>query len=321
MAHGGAHAPIAGGARRKQFHMLHSQKGVDPRQNQVIDSTETIQQKPGMATGAGMGYRDQSVRMEHRNRARERAIEDPRYSQWRGSDPVVGGNWFSDAFAKVKNEFVNPESKLRSEIAPKLVKEAVKAARPHVESLGNQLGKHVGVENLGTYADKGLKMVGQGRQGRKRVTKMGRAELARARASNSAYAHNGQWWLNDKPMSVDEMNRHKMSGGSFWDTLKSVGRKAVAPLGNALGSIVGVPLAGTFADEGLKMAGYGKKGGRKTSAKTSESDSESDGAEVEGGAKGSDGRARRNAIVRKVMAEKGLKMIAASKYVKEHGLY
>jgi hypothetical protein len=35
----------------------------------------------------------------------------------------------------------------------------------------------------------------------------------------------------------------------------------------------------------------------------------------------SDGRRRRAEIVKKVMAEKGLKMIEASKYVKEHGLY
>jgi len=35
----------------------------------------------------------------------------------------------------------------------------------------------------------------------------------------------------------------------------------------------------------------------------------------------SDGRSARAAIVRKVMSEKGLKMIEASKYVKEHGLY
>ena len=33
------------------------------------------------------------------------------------------------------------------------------------------------------------------------------------------------------------------------------------------------------------------------------------------------GRSARAAIVKKVMAEKGLKMIEASKYVKEHGLY
>lgn len=35
----------------------------------------------------------------------------------------------------------------------------------------------------------------------------------------------------------------------------------------------------------------------------------------------SDGRRARAAVVKKVMAEKGLSMIAASKYVKEHGLY
>jgi hypothetical protein len=34
-----------------------------------------------------------------------------------------------------------------------------------------------------------------------------------------------------------------------------------------------------------------------------------------------DGRRARAAIVKKVMSEKGLSMIEASKYVKEHGLY
>ena len=34
-----------------------------------------------------------------------------------------------------------------------------------------------------------------------------------------------------------------------------------------------------------------------------------------------DGRRKRAEVVRKVMAEKGMKMIDASKYVKEHGLY
>jgi hypothetical protein len=35
----------------------------------------------------------------------------------------------------------------------------------------------------------------------------------------------------------------------------------------------------------------------------------------------SDGRSARAAIVRKVMQEQGLKLIDASRYVKEHGLY
>ena len=34
-----------------------------------------------------------------------------------------------------------------------------------------------------------------------------------------------------------------------------------------------------------------------------------------------DGRRKRAEIVKKVMAEKGMKMIEASKYVKAHGLY
>jgi hypothetical protein len=34
-----------------------------------------------------------------------------------------------------------------------------------------------------------------------------------------------------------------------------------------------------------------------------------------------DGRSARAEIVKKVMAEQGMKMIEASKYVKEHGLY
>ena len=39
------------------------------------------------------------------------------------------------------------------------------------------------------------------------------------------------------------------------------------------------------------------------------------------GAGASDGRKRRAEVVRRVMKEKGMKMIEASKYVKEHGLY
>jgi hypothetical protein len=39
-----------------------------------------------------------------------------------------------------------------------------------------------------------------------------------------------------------------------------------------------------------------------------------------GGASGG-GKAERAAIVKRIMKEKGLKMIEASKYVKEHGLY
>ena len=44
-------------------------------------------------------------------------------------------------------------------------------------------------------------------------------------------------------------------------------------------------------------------------------------APAAGGAKGADGRKRRAEIVKKVMQERGLKLIEASKFVKANNLY
>lgn len=109
-------------------------------------------------------------------------------------------------------------------------------------------------------------------------------------------------------------------GGSWWDDLgakiknefvnpESVlrkkilpeARKVVEPVGNALGSVYGMPDAGSKVDKGLKMVGLGKKKRKPASA--------------------DDGRRKRSAIVKKVMADEGLSMIDASKYVKAHNLY
>lgn len=80
-----------------------------------------------------------------------------------------------------------------------------------------------------------------------------------------------------------------------------------------------------------QMVGSGKKAAKAKEPETMSEASEEDMAEAVGGAKParkkrapagpSDGRRKRAEIVRKVMAEKGLSMIAASKYVREHGLY
>ena len=80
-----------------------------------------------------------------------------------------------------------------------------------------------------------------------------------------------------------------------------VARKLVAPVGNALGSFYGMPDAGSKVDKGLSMVGLGKKK-RKPAGEN-------------------DGRRKRSAVVNKVIAEKGLSMIEASKYVKAHNLY
>jgi hypothetical protein len=65
-----------------------------------------------------------------------------------------------------------------------------------------------------------------------------------------------------------------------------------------------------YANRGAKMLGYGETGayegkGRRTRRPAGEND----------------GRRKRAEIVRQVMREKGMKMIEASKYVKQHGLY
>lgn len=113
------------------------------------------------------------------------------------------------------------------------------------------------------------------------------------------------------------------------------------------------------ANEGAKAMGFGRMrgagresddvrwlGGGRNSESSSESSSDSDDEKMSGGqsfanpssmamsgayqgqgrkkrasAGPNDGRRKRAEVVKKVMAEKGLKMIEASKYVKEHGLY
>jgi hypothetical protein len=65
-----------------------------------------------------------------------------------------------------------------------------------------------------------------------------------------------------------------MSGGAWWDdawagikkgaqVVGNVVRPFVAPIGNAIGATVGLPIAGTIADQGLKLAGLGRHRRRK----------------------------------------------------------
>jgi len=347
---------ISGGARRRRHHMLQSMEGVDTRrQNATIAGLETIP-LPNVPlarnVGGGMGHRDQAVRMEHRDRARLRAIEDPRFSHLRG-EGSSGGGWWSDLKAKIANEFTNPNSKLRGEILPKVGKEALKVARSKVESVGNVLGKKIGVDNLGSMADTGLKAVGLGKKRRPRMrhSRLPAKHLQMARESGHAYSNDGKWWVGETPMSEADLQTHVARGGSFWDGVKKLARRAIAPVGNMLGATVGLPFAGTAVDAGLSLAGYGsqrrqmatlpiaRRHNRGGAGEDSMSDMEGSASYARtaearhkespsGGARrrrapmsASDGRRKRNEIVRKVMADRGLKMIEASRYVKEKGLY
>ena len=94
------------------------------------------------------------------------------------------------------------------------------------------------------------------------------------------------------------------------------------------GTSVGLPGVGTMASRGLQMAeganktvkalGYGRGGSNISQTGHTEGGRKK---KVKKAVGASDGRRRRAEIVRKVMHEKGLKMIEASRYVKQHNLY
>jgi hypothetical protein len=92
------------------------------------------------------------------------------------------------------------------------------------------------------------------------------------------------------------LGKHEMNGGlkisdlghNLSNVAEAFGPNRVGKVGHSLSNIAG-------------MFGLGKKEKRVVGA--------------------GDGRRKRAEIVRKVMADKGMKMIEASKYVKEHGLY
>ena len=126
--------------------------------------------------------------------------------------------------------------------------------------------------------------------------------------------------------------------GGFWGSLLS----AAVPL---IGSLFGkgamtkkahddlVAMVKKHEGKGMsgagRMVGAGRAVGAGKMKMEMESESESEGemespkapAKKKRMVSATDGRRKRAEIVRKVMKEKGMKMIEASKYVKEHGLY
>jgi hypothetical protein len=110
----------------------------------------------------------------------------------------------------------------------------------------------------------------------------------------------------------------------------SVLRGKVIPYGAKVAQVaqpfldMGVPGLGTAINTGFKVANYGNQGANALGyGKTghTEGKGKSGGKKRRSPASAGDGRRKRAEIVKKVMAEKGMKMIEASKYVKEHGLY
>lgn len=132
---------------------------------------------------------------------------------------------------------------------------------------------------------------------------------------HGAGLHGGGWWgdmfnkVKNEVVNKDSNLRKIIIPKAAEYTAKA------APVLDAAGAFVGVPGAGTALasgaqglhrfNEGAKALGYGRCGGRKKRAPAS----------------AGDGRRKRADIVRKVMADRGVKMIEASKIVKAEGLY
>lgn len=117
-------------------------------------------------------------------------------------------------------------------------------------------------------------------------------------------------------MSPNEMRQKR------FDAARREGVKPIRDLTHgmidAMGAIPGMGGLASVAREGVKLLpGIGDIMGKgsKTGAY------EGKGRKRRAPAGANDGRRKRAEVVRKVMAEKGMKMIEASKYVKEHGLY
>jgi hypothetical protein len=137
---------------------------------------------------------------------------------------------------------------------------------------------------------------------------------------------------------------HSMQGAGFWDDFKHGFDMVAKPFAKIAKPFIGALPYGNVANAGLSALGYGRKHRRGAGLTggidmdvgynpdhTMEGGYHHMGAGLSGGADGGkhkrakagahDGRRARAQIVKKVMAEKGLSLPMASKYVKEHGLY
>jgi hypothetical protein len=128
------------------------------------------------------------------------------------------------------------------------------------------------------------------------------------------------------------LSRHliQLHGAGWWDDFKSGFNSVISPIAGVAKTVLPfvAPGVGSLASSAIGALGYGR---HRHSDEESESDEECEGGARTGAYEGQGkltithgGKKRTNkraAIVKKVMKSKGLSMIEASKYVKEHGLY
>jgi len=253
----------------------------------------------------------------------------------------------STFLGKVKNEFTDPNSVLRGEVVPMGAKIA-SYAQPFLDTalpgVGTALNTGFKVAN---YANQGAKAVGLGRKGGVRQApapadhlEMAVKELVgmmRVNPTHPSEPQQGLAMYNRLLKSVAE--RHGVSAKELAEALQGA---------SDLHAMKGGFKSGAYEGHGWVTDLMNKK---KSLEKESQKKKETKGGKLftpampsrvmranviddrtpktrgkigagkRAPASPSSGRMKRAQIVKQVMAEKGLKMIEASKYVKEHGLY
>ena len=205
--------------------------------------------------------------------------------RWAGQDGAVGGSFWKD-FAKGFSSVLKVASAPLSFVAPE-VGLPLGALGEAVGSVGS--GKKRGRPRKGGATSGGVTSGG--------VTSGG--------ATSGGVMSGGR-----RKAGRPKGSKNKKGGATSGGVTSGGGLKEV--LASAIES------AKPMVKEGMKLAVETLKNkGRKAAVEGLEAIKK----KVSGGATSGGGRAARAAIVKKVMAEKGLKMIDASKYVKEHGLY
>ena len=227
---------------------------------------------------------------------------------------LSGGAWYdfaTNAFNKVKNEFVNPDSVLRrgAEDAGKKVahefSDPNSILRDKVVPIGAQVAQYAqpfldaGVPGLGSAINTGFKVANYANKGAKML---GYGEGSRAKAMLSM-AKPGRSRNNGIPLLSGNVDG--VRGGMYG---KQTSFKDVFGFGTGAGMLgqdghgqrkVGGANTGAYEGHGmLGQNGHGQRAKRVVGS----------------------GVSARASLVKKVMAEQGLSMIEASKYVKEHGL-
>ena len=210
------------------------------------------------------------------------------------------GAGFWDDFKSGFNSVVAPVAGIAKQLLPMAGPEGM-AASGVINALG--YGRHSKYDRrrtgCGTGAGKLVITHGGGRE-RDDVAMM----YGRGSGSDSdEEMEGGQSFANPSSMAMSGAYQGQgYEGAGFWDDFKSGFNSVVAPVAGIAKQLL--PMAGPegMAASGVINAlGYGRR--RRASAGPN------------------DGRRKRAEVVKKVMSERGISMIEASKYVKAHGLY